>query len=100
MIPDDDGWIELDEDGIPLGRWDWDDDEKEWVYIPFTPDPPMSDPPMSDPRISDPRVDDEVPLVLTLPQTGVSSAPLWLPIIGAILIGLGVLTRRAAKRRQ
>ena len=25
-------WIELDDMGVPLGQWRWDDDEEEWVF--------------------------------------------------------------------
>ena len=46
LIPDGDGWIELDEDGVPLGKWDWDDEEEIWIFdeevplgdIPYTGD--------------------------------------------------------------
>jgi len=25
-------WIELDEDGVPLGTWSWDDDQEMWIF--------------------------------------------------------------------
>jgi uncharacterized repeat protein (TIGR01451 family) len=45
LTPLEDGrYLELDEDGTPLGTWRWDDDEGEWIFddeIPFgTPDTP------------------------------------------------------------
>jgi len=27
-----DMWIELDEDGVPLGTWHWDEDEEMWIF--------------------------------------------------------------------
>lgn len=34
--PDSDGFIEYDEDMVtPIGRWDWDEEEWEWVYTDF-----------------------------------------------------------------
>ena len=36
LIPDGDGWIELDDDGIPLGRWEWGPDG-EWIFDRFPP---------------------------------------------------------------
>jgi hypothetical protein len=46
LIPlDGGGFLEIDEDGVPLGTWKYDDDEEAWIF------------------------DDEVPLAL-LPQTG------------------------------
>ena len=37
LVEDGDGWLELDEDGVPLGRWDWDEDLGEWVFEEFPP---------------------------------------------------------------
>ena len=37
LFPDDDGWIEYDPEGVPVGRWDWDDEEETWVFDPFPP---------------------------------------------------------------
>ena len=37
LIADGDGWIELDDDGVPLGRWDWDPDEEMWIFDEFPP---------------------------------------------------------------
>jgi hypothetical protein len=46
LIPlDDGGFLEIDEDGVPLGTWEYDDDEGAWIF------------------------DESVPLAL-LPQTG------------------------------
>jgi hypothetical protein len=36
VAPNDDGtYLELDSDGTPLGKWDWDDDSGRWVYEPI-----------------------------------------------------------------
>ena len=37
LVPDGGGFIELDEDGTPLGRWDWDEDEDMWIFDGFPP---------------------------------------------------------------
>ena len=37
LVPDGDGFIEFDEDGVPLGRWEWSDDEGMWVLDEFPP---------------------------------------------------------------
>ena len=36
-VNEDGDFIELDEDGIPLGRWVWDDDEELWILDEFPP---------------------------------------------------------------
>ena len=76
LIPDGDGWIELDEDNVPLGRWDWDDDEDMWIF------------------------DDDVPLA-GLPKTGDSGVPVYmLLLMGASLSGLGVALSLGRKKRE
>jgi hypothetical protein len=37
VVPDGDGYIELDEDGVPLGRWEWCPDEEFWIFDDATP---------------------------------------------------------------
>ena len=37
LRPDGDGWIELDDNGVPLGRWVWSDIEEKWVFERFPP---------------------------------------------------------------
>ena len=37
LIADGDGYLELDEDGIPLGRWVYDPEEEMWMYDEFPP---------------------------------------------------------------
>lgn len=37
LTPDGDGWIEFDEDGVPLGRWAWDNEEELWIFDEFSP---------------------------------------------------------------
>ena len=47
MVPDGGGFLEIGEDGVPLGRWDWDDEQQMWIF------------------------DEDVPLIdWTIPQTG------------------------------
>ena len=40
---EDGGWLELDENGTPLGKWEW--DGTEWVFEEY--EPPLSDMPMT-----------------------------------------------------
>jgi len=40
MVPEIDGsYTVLDFDGTPLGSWQWEEEEEEWVYFPFWPIP-------------------------------------------------------------
>jgi hypothetical protein len=67
LVPDGDGYIEFDEDGVPLGRWDWDDEEEMWLY-------------------------DEFPPLGGLPQTGEAGIPLFIVLlIGLTLAKIGVM---------
>ena len=75
MGEDGDGWLELDEDGVPLGRWGWDDDLEEWVFEEFI---PLAD----------------------MPQTGYKDTPLYLlSLMGLSLIGMGVAISSLTKKR-
>ena len=35
LLPDGDGYLEIDDEGNPLGRWFWDDDAGEWIFEEF-----------------------------------------------------------------
>jgi len=37
LVPDGDGFLEFDDDGVPLGRWAWDEDEEMWMFEMFVP---------------------------------------------------------------
>lgn len=38
LVPSEEGgFIELSEDGVPLGEWTWDDGEEEWVFEEYPP---------------------------------------------------------------
>ena len=37
ILGEDGSWIELDEFGVPLGEWVWDDDEEIWIFEAFPP---------------------------------------------------------------
>ena len=82
LIPqyDDDGnifFIEIGPDGIPLGRWYWDEDDMLWVF------------------------DEDVPLA-DFPNTGGPGFPYWMMAVSACMlymgIALGAQRRRAVKR--
>ena len=76
LIPDGDGWIELDENGVPLGRWGWDPDEEMWIF------------------------DDDVPRG-SLPQTGSGLPPsLYVLLLGLLSAGLGIALRFGISRRH
>jgi len=32
LVQDGDVWIEIDEAGVPLGSWEWDDEEEVWIF--------------------------------------------------------------------
>jgi hypothetical protein len=41
LIPgDDDSYVEIDEDGVPLGVWRWDPEEETWIFEEM---PPLGD---------------------------------------------------------
>ena len=96
-------WIELDEDGVPLGAWYWDEDEEMWIFddeIPlgefqFSEDDP-EDPP-DDPV--DPA-DPPRPIAIALPQTGRSLTPQLLSFIGLSLLSIGATLSAARKKRR
>jgi MYXO-CTERM domain-containing protein len=38
LVPGDNGrYIELDEDGVPLGEWHWNDDTETWEFDEYPP---------------------------------------------------------------
>ncbi|MDR2354652.1 MAG: hypothetical protein LBE16_00500, partial [Clostridiales Family XIII bacterium] len=82
LIPlDGGGFLEIDEEGVPLGIWNYDEDEGAWIF------------------------DEEVPLA-DLPQTGAGlpaagTAPLWIfPLLTLLWLGLirPQLRRHSGKR--
>ena len=63
LIPSEDGWIEIGPDGIPLGSWEWCEDDEEWIFIEDAP----------------------VPLAISeMPQTGIRDIQIILIIMLAI----------------
>ena len=77
LIPDGDGYIELDEDGIPLGRWEWSPDDEVWLFEQF---PPLAE----------------------LPQTGLLRWPI--PVLlsaGLLMTAFGaVLVKRPGEQQE
>lgn|GEM_PF-2554065 len=47
IVADPPGWIELDDEGTPLGRWDWCDVEETWIFDEFDDAVPLSHMPLS-----------------------------------------------------
>ncbi|MCL2700026.1 MAG: hypothetical protein FWE68_06920, partial [Defluviitaleaceae bacterium] len=74
LIPvyDDEGtyFIEMDDEGVPLGEWSWDDDELMWI---FDQDTPLGE--------------------WTMPMTGEVMLTQYLILLGAIMIGLGIVLK-------
>ena len=76
LIPDGDGWIEIDEDGVPLGRWEWNDEEEMWIF------------------------DEDIPLG-SIPNTGDSGVPVHLFfLMGISLIGIGVVLGSGRRKAE
>ena len=68
LIPGENGtWIELDEFGVPLGEWRWDDDEEVWIFEAF---PPLA--------------------AFNMPKTGETPLTHVLFLLGAVIAGTGV----------
>ena len=76
LIPGDDGkYIELDDNGTPVGEWHWDEDLNEWLF-------------------------DEYPPLIGLPQTGYNGVSPYLPVLSVWLIGMGMILRRRERQRK
>ena len=77
LVPTEDGgYIEMDENGIPLGEWYWDDEPEMWVF-------------------------DEYPPLSAMPRTGnngVSVTSLLL-LMGFFLLSTGIVLRSANTRK-
>ena len=74
IVPGEDEFefIELGDDGVPLGRWYWDEDENMWLF-------------------------DEYPPLAELPKTGLTPIYPFL-LLGCSMLGFGIiLTRRTRK---
>ncbi|MDR1117451.1 MAG: DUF5979 domain-containing protein [Oscillospiraceae bacterium] len=72
LVPKDDGYEVIDEDGTPLGKWTYDEEEEEWVY-------------------------EEYPPLGNLPVTGGAEMNFML-LVGGALTGVTVLHRRKKYR--
>ena len=69
IVQDGDGWLELDDRGVPLGRWAWDDTEEMWVF-------------------------GEAPPMAEMPQTGVSDLSSYcLALLGVSLVSIGIVMK-------
>ncbi|MDR0858726.1 MAG: LPXTG cell wall anchor domain-containing protein, partial [Oscillospiraceae bacterium] len=92
-----DGWIEFDEDGVPLGEWKWNEEEELWEFeeiIPlaeFEPEPDF-------------EFEEEVPLAPTEPEapppppkTGDSAVPF---VFGGLLLTAALAAGAALKKRK
>ncbi|MDR2296708.1 MAG: hypothetical protein LBD95_07920, partial [Clostridiales Family XIII bacterium] len=75
LIPDGSGYIELDENDVPLGRWEWDDDEDRWIFDEF---PPLANLPQTGSDINAPAGHDKGP------------SPALPLLFGLLLLGMGL----------
>ena len=89
IIQSDDGefWIELDDQGVSLGTWTWDEDEKMWIFDPQVP------------------LGFFTPLgVASLPQTGVSSSFAIFIVVAvssfAIALSAGLIITRTVLKKK
>ena len=49
LVSDGVGYLELDDDGVPMGKWEWDEDEGLWIFDEYTHTPLSSMPSTGDP---------------------------------------------------
>ena len=75
IVSDGDGWLEIGEDGVPLGRWNWDEEEQKWIFDEF---PPLSD----------------------VPRAGYQEDLMTLGAIIIFALGFGILIELAYLRRM
>ena len=77
LIPGDNGgWIEVDDQGTPLGEWRWDPIGESWIFDPYVP-------------------------LYSLPQTGLAlRAPYVFALFGFSLLLTGIITRRVKKHKR
>jgi len=67
LLLEGDKYVEVGEDGTPLGEWQWDDTLGEWVY-------------------------EKYPAAGGLPRTGYNdNTNLWLTLLGISLAGTGIV---------
>jgi hypothetical protein len=66
---DDEHYLELDEDGVPLGEWHWDNDLQEWIY-------------------------DEYPPLGSLPRTGADNLPGLFAMLACLSVAGPVLIQK------
>ncbi|MDR3295560.1 MAG: InlB B-repeat-containing protein [Clostridiales Family XIII bacterium] len=77
LVPGDDGsFIEIGEDGVPLGAWHWDDPLQEWVFEEYP--PPLA----------------------SLPQTGATAASGAFFLLAFLLLAAGCSLMAVRLRRQ
>jgi LPXTG-motif cell wall-anchored protein len=72
LVPDGDGYIEVGDDGAPLGRWEYDEDTGEWIFDPVV---PLGEP----------------------PATGDNDAALWMALTVAAVFGAAAAVTRKKK---
>jgi len=72
LVPYGNGWMELDPDGVPMGYWEWCDEEEEWIFTEFPP-------PLASIEVSG------------MPQTGIRTATLILSVLLALSIAGSVI---------
>jgi len=88
LVPNDNGngYFELDDNGVPLGQWMWNDQFDQWEFI----------------EILDPLTPLGAIELGAIPQTGIMDHALWLAsaLFLAISAGLGTMSFMKAKKRK
>ena len=86
---DGDGWIEFDDAGVPLGRWDWIDPPGEWVFTDL------------DIPLGNMIIPEEIPVVDGTPNTGdPTNLPMLYVLLAMSFIGMVVIATWQIKVKQ
>ncbi|MCL2365343.1 MAG: hypothetical protein FWC71_11870 [Defluviitaleaceae bacterium] len=82
LVPDGDAWLEIDDDGTPMGQWTWNANEEIWIFEQFVPNAAL--------------------LVGIMPQTGIESrAIMFGQLIGVGTTGLlGIMILLSRKKKK
>jgi len=80
MVQDGNGWIELDSNGTPLGKWSWDEAKSMWVFEEY---PPVT-------NIPQPDTDDDPTNIIVL--------ILIILIVAGLITGFALLIKHKRRR--
>jgi hypothetical protein len=94
--PDGDGFLELDENGVPLGTWEWNPDTDEWEFDDIPPPlAPQEADPSTQPASQVPQTYDG------MPKTGDNETDGgWMTSLGFSMIALGMILKYTHRRHS